>query len=294
MAAMLFALQGDKIKETRFFAKMVTASYQCREYGHTGQGFSYLWGGLGANAGGPLAAAGFIKEASWHLDLVRRCDGSFTYDGSEQYGAGKTSDNTYYGNSGYNGLSPTASYVLTYSLPLKKICITGCDANPANWLGKEEVAEAIASGHFDLTRKTLTEDQLVEAFKDWSPIVRGWAAEELGSRTAGRKHVRRLITMAEGTDAHMRQGAAEALGYINDPDAAKVLSRLLTHEDRWLRVKAANALKNMGDNAKPVIPEMLKAVVDTAEPVYPVVWKVPPSVARAIASGLLATARIAG
>ena len=275
MAAILFAVQSDKLKETQCFAKMVTASYQCREYGHTGQGFSYLWGALGANAGGPLATAAFVKEASWHLDLVRRCDGSFTYDGSEQYGAGKTDDNTYYGASGYNGLSPTASYVLTYALPLKKICITGRDQNPANALSKEAVAEAINSGHFDLTRKTLTQDQLIEAFGDWSPIARSWAAQEFGTRPNSNKYVRRLITMAEGPDARKRQGAAEALGLINDPDALPVLARLLTHEDRWLRVKAANALKNMKDNAKPVIPEMLKALVDTAEPVYPVVWEDP-------------------
>lgn len=275
MAAMLFALQGNKVNETQFFAKMVTASYQCREYGHTGQGFSYLWGALGANTGGSLAVAAFVGEASAHLDLVRRCDGSFTYDGEEQYGAGKTDDNTYYGNSGYNGLSPTATYVLTYALPLKKIYLTGRDANPAHSLGKEEVAEAMASGKFDTTRKTLTEEQLIEAFKDWSPIVRGWAAEELGRRPAGKKYTRRLITMAEDSDGRMRQGAAEALGSINDPTAVKVLSRLLTHEDRWLRVKAANALKKMGGNAKPVIPEMLEALVETAEPVYPVVWDDP-------------------
>jgi HEAT repeat protein len=275
MAAMLFALQGDKIKETQFFAKMVTASYQNREYGHTGQGFSYLWGGLGANAGGPLATAAFIKEASWHLDLVRRSDGSFTYDGSEQYGAGKTDDNTYYGDSGYNGLSPTASYVLTYSMPLKKICLTGRDANPANSLGKKDVTEAIASGHFDITRKTLTPEQLIAAFGDWSPIARSWAAEEFSKRPESAGFVPTLITMAEGADGSKRQGAAEALGYINDPAALPVLARLLTHEDRWLRVKAANALKNMKDKAKPVIPEMLKAVVDTAEPVYPVVWEDP-------------------
>ncbi len=275
MAAMLFALQGDKVKETQFFAKMVTASHQNREYGHTGQGFSYLWGGLGANTGGPLATAAFIKEASWHLDLVRRSDGSFTYDGSEQYGAGKTDDNTYYGNSGYNGLSPTASYVLTYSMPLKKICLTGRDANPANWLGKKDVTEAIASGHFDITRKTLTPAQLIAAFGDWSPIARSWAAEELAKRPESAALVPTLITMAEGADGRKRQGAAEALGFINDPAALPVLARLLTHEDRWLRVKAANALKNMKDKAKPVIPEMLKAVVDTAEPVYPVVWEDP-------------------
>ena len=109
MTAVMFAVQGNRTMETQFFAKMVTASYENREYGHTGQGFSYLWGALGANAGGPAAVAAFFKEASWHFDLVRRCDGSFTYDGGEQYGPGKTDDNTYYGNSGYYGLSPTAT-----------------------------------------------------------------------------------------------------------------------------------------------------------------------------------------
>lgn len=136
MAAVFFAVQGNRVNESQFFAKMATAGYESRECGHTGQGFSYLWSALGANAGGPDAAAAFIKEASWHLDLVRRCDGSFTYDGGEQYGAGKTDDDTYYGKSSYDGLSPTASYVLTYSMPLKKLFITGKDANQAGWLSK--------------------------------------------------------------------------------------------------------------------------------------------------------------
>ena len=132
ITAVMFSLQDGKTAETQFFAQMATAGFRSREYGHTGQGFSYLWSALGANAGGPAAAAAFFKEASWHLDLVRRCDGSFTYDGGEQYGAGRTDDNTYYGKSSYDGLSPTATYVLTYSLPLKKLCITGKDAKPAN------------------------------------------------------------------------------------------------------------------------------------------------------------------
>ena len=131
MTAMLFGQQENKVDEARFFAKMTVASYRSRECGHTGQGFSYLWGALGANVGGPDAAAAFFKESSWHFDLVRRCDGSFTYDGGEQYGPGKTDDNTYYGKSSYYGLSPTATYVLTYSLPLKKIYLTGKEANPA-------------------------------------------------------------------------------------------------------------------------------------------------------------------
>jgi hypothetical protein len=275
MTAVMFALQGNRAKETQYFAKMVTASYKNREYGHTGQGFSYLWGALGANTGGPDATAAFVKEASWHLDLVRRCDGSFTYDGGEQYGAGQTDDNTYYGRSGYYGLSPTATYVLTYSLPLKKLCITGKDANQANWLSKKDVAEAIASGRFDLDRKTKSMKDLLAALGDWSPIVRGWAAEELAKRPEAQAMVPQLITMAEGRDAHIRQGACEALGYIKNEKALPVFVRLLSHEDRWLRFKAAEALKKMGGAAKPAIPDILKAVAQTAEPLDPIVWADP-------------------
>ncbi|MCE9544691.1 MAG: DUF6288 domain-containing protein, partial [Planctomycetia bacterium] len=275
MAAMLFALQGNRPRETQFFAKMVTASYQNREYGHTGQGFSYLWGALGANTGGTAATAAFVKEASWHLDLVRRCDGSFTYDGGEQFGPGRTEDNTYYGKSSYYGLSPTASYVLTYSLPLKKLCITGRNAAEANWLSRQDVAEAVASGRFDLDRKTKSTEELIAALGDWSPVARSWAAEELGRRPHSKELTARLIALAEGTNAHQRQGAAEALGYLHRAEALPVLVRLLTHEDRWLRVKAAQSLKNLGDAAKPAVPAMLKAVVDTAEPLQPVGWDDP-------------------
>lgn len=275
MTALLFALQGNQNEQTKFFARMATAGYANREYGHTGQGFSYLWGALGANAGGADAVAAFFKQASWHFDLVRRCDGSFTYDGGEQYGAGQTDDNTYYGRSSYDGLSPAATYVLTYSLPLKKLYITGRDANPANWLTKQEAAAAIASGRFDVDCKTMSASELVGAFRDWSPIVRGWAAEELARRPEAKAMVPQLIRMAEGEDAHVRQGACEALGNIKDTNALPVLVRLLTHQDRWLRVKAADALKKMGDAARPVLPGMLEAVVVTAEPLQPVVWDDP-------------------
>ena len=277
MAAVMYGVQGKRVAQTRYYAKMVTASYQCREYGHTGQGFSYLWGALGANMGGPAAASAFVREAAWHLDLMRRSDGSFTYDGGEQHGPGqkKPDENTYFGHPSYYGISPTATYVLTYSLPLRKLCITGRDSNPADWLSKQDVAQAVASGKFDVARSGKTPTELVAAFADWSPIARGWAAEELATRPEARSMVPALITMAEGKDAHVRQGACEALGCIKDPAALPVLVRLLTHEDRWLRVKAANALKKMGDAAKPALAGMLQAVVATAEPLQPIVWDDP-------------------
>jgi HEAT repeat protein len=234
-----------------------------------------LWGALGANVGGPAAAAAFFKEASWHLDLVRRCDGSFTYDGGEQYGPGRTDDNTYYGKSSYDGLSPTASYVLTYSLPLKKLCITGKDANPANLLSKKEVADAVASGRFDTDRKQKSVQELVAAFGDWSPIVRGWAAEELARRPEARAMVPELIAMAEGKDVHVSQGACEALGYIKSEQALPALVRQLSHQDRWVRYKAAKALRDMGGEARPAAPNILKAVAQTAEPLQPIAWADP-------------------
>lgn len=291
-AAMLFALQGDRIKETRFFAKMTTASYNNREYGHTGQGFSYLWTALGANMGGPAAAAAFFKEASWHFDLVRRCDGSFTYDGGEQYGPGKTDDDTYYGKSSYNGLSPNATYVLTYSLPLKNLYITGRDAKYANQLSSKDVSEAIASGRFDLDRKSMNVNQLVAAFGDWSPVVRGWAAEELAGRPEARSMAGALIKMAGGNDLHVAQGACETLGYLNVKEALPVLVSLLEHDDRWLRYKAAETLSKMRETARPALDDMLRVVIDNAEPVEPIAWDDPiqfshGQLANALFGGLL-------
>ena len=290
LSALLFGVQGNRIKETQFFAKMAVAGYRSRECGHTGQGFSYLWSALGANVGGPDAAAAFFREASWHLDLVRRCDGSFTYDGGEQYGPGRTDDDTYYGKSSYNGLNPTASYVLTYALPLRKLVVTGKSANEANWLTKKEVSDAIASGRFDTDRTKMTAKELVAAFGDWSPIVRGWAAEELANRPEAKAMVPQLISMAEGKDAHLSQGACEALGYLKSPEALPVLVRLLDTQDRWVRVKAANALKMMGEATRPAVPEMLKTVVQTAEPLQPIAWADPIQISQ----GQLATALFQG
>ena len=275
MAALLFGLQPGRADEARFFARMVTAAFKNREYGHTGQGFSYLWGLPGANVGGPQAAAAFFHEASWHFDLARRCDGSFTYDGAEQYGGGQTADDTYSGRSGYYGLSPVATYVLTYALPLRKILITGRDASRAAWLDGKAVAEAITAGHFDLAREHATNDELVAALGNWSPVVRGWAAEELASRREAASLVPRLTALATGPDARARQGACEALGHLRDPASLPLLVGLLTHDDRWLRVKAAAAIKRMGRGAVPAIPALLRAVVSTAEPLEPVDWADP-------------------
>ncbi|MCX6872727.1 MAG: DUF6288 domain-containing protein [Verrucomicrobia bacterium] len=290
ITAVMFAAIGNKPKETEFFARMATAGYPSREYGHTGQGFSYLWSALGAAAGGPEAAAAFFQKASWHLDLVRRSDGSFTYDGGEQFGAGETDDNTYFGKCSYYGLSPAATYVLTYALPLRKLVITGRDANSSGWLDKKEAAATAAAGRFDLDRRDLSPAELVAAFENWSPIVRSWAAQELVSRPESKTMAADLIKLANSGNPHQIQGACEALGLINTPEALPVLVKQLAHPDRWVRYKAAEAVKKMGGTAKPAIESILKALVATAEPMSPICWEDPVQFAH----GQLAAAVFSG
>ncbi len=288
--ALMFGAMGDKPKEAEFFARMATAGFANREYGHTGQGFSYLWSALGAAVGGPETASAFFRKSSWHFDLVRRSDGAFTYDGGEQYSPGKTDDNTYFGNSSYNDLSPAATYVLTYALPLRKLVITGRDADPSGWLDKEQAARVIASGRFDLDRREMSPQELIAAFGDWSPIVRSWAAEELAKRPEGKAMIPELIKLADGSDIYQIQGACETLGLLNTPDALPVLVKQLSHSDRWVRYKAAQAIRNMGGTAKPALEGILKALASTAEPNWPIRWEDPVQFAH----GQLASAVFGG
>lgn len=83
MCAVFFGLQPGRAVETEYFTRMSIANFNAREDGHTGQGFSYLWGAMGANVGGSVATAEHLKNIRWHLDLSRRTDGSFVYDGRE-------------------------------------------------------------------------------------------------------------------------------------------------------------------------------------------------------------------
>jgi hypothetical protein len=83
------------------------------------------------------------------------------------------------------------------------------------------------------------------------------------------------MAMAEGKDAHIRQGSCETLGYLKSAEALPVFLRLLSHEDRWLRYKAAQAIKKLGPDAAPAVAQILEAVVKTAEPLQPISWADP-------------------
>jgi len=251
IAAMAFALQGMRA-ETQFFSKMVTASYESREWGHCGNGFSYVWGPIAANCGGPTAMAAFMKELRWYYDLARRWDGAFVYIGT---GGGVASS--------YRGVfNSTGSYMLGYAVPLKKLYITGRDANEELWLSDADVAEAIAAERWlgDNAHANRTTEQLLAGLSSWSPLDRAWSARELGKRKDN--VLPQLLAMLKSDKANDRLGAVIALGQLKARaiPALDAIAGLLDDDDRWVRVQAAEALRNIGAQARPVLHDMLRAV----------------------------------
>ncbi len=92
LAAVMFACMDNKPVQTEYYSRMALAGYNGEPYGHTGQGFSYLWTMLGANMGGQLAVQEYHKKMRWDRDMKRRTDGSFVYEGGEQWAPGKATD----------------------------------------------------------------------------------------------------------------------------------------------------------------------------------------------------------
>ncbi|MEI6605174.1 MAG: DUF6288 domain-containing protein [Verrucomicrobiota bacterium] len=284
LCAVLFGLQDTRVTETEYFTRMTTAGCTGREYGHTGQGFSYLWGALGSNMGGAAAVAAYLQQVRWHLDLERRSDGSFVYDGGEQFGAGSTADGTYLGASAYYSVNPTASYILTYALPLQRLYITGKNPNPANTLDATKVANAIAAATFKLNCTSYTSTQLIAALSEFDPVVRNYAAIQLATLTLTTAELNTLTAMVTGSDPNGRMGACQTLGILKNSAALPLISGRLSDSDLWVRAMAANALRSYGSTANSQLTTMLNAFTANATDPDVIVWSDPVQIANGFLS----------
>ncbi len=284
MAAVLFGLQLDKKVETEYFTRMSVAGFGGREYGHTGQGFSYLWSCLGTGMGGDAAVTTYFKKISWHLDLERRTDNSFVYDGTEQYGGGSTTDGSYLGESSYEGLDPTACYVLSYAMSLKRLFITGRDFNPAYQLDQTTVNSAIAAASYDRDCVTESIPNLIIALGNYDPVVRHDAATQLASRTLSTSELSTLVNLITNAtlspSINVRQAVCETLGIRQTSSALTALGQRLSDTDFWVRGKAANALRNFQSNAEPQLVPMLNAFIKNATDPDVIVWNDPIQIAN--------------
>ena len=274
MCAVLFGCMDDKPAQADYFSRMCVAGIRGEAYGHTGQGFAYLWTQLGANMGGQKAGTEFAKGKRWDRDLKRRCDGSFVYEGGEQWGAGQAYDrlapdgvtmiNAYWDNSYQYWGNPTATYLLHAAMPLKKLYITGKGLDPVKALSTQTVTNALWAGEFASVCGSYTKEQLIAALGEYDPIVRLNAATELGTRWLSGTELNTLITMAENpADIYQRNGACTALGCLKAPSAIPALTRRLKDPDKWVRSRAALALGQMDPAAlASSVPDMAQAFTE--------------------------------
>ena len=285
MCAVLFGLQDNRTAEAEYFARMAVAGCTGREYGHSGQGLSYLWGAMGANMGGSTAVAKYMENFRWHLDLARRTDGSFSYDGQEQYGGGSTAGNTYLGACGYNDISPTATYILSFGVSLQRLYLTGRELNPAHILSADKVTNAIAAATYKLDCPAYTTTQLLADLSAYDPVVRNSAATELSNRTLTTTELNSLIaSITNGTlssDPSRRMGACQALGARKATGALVALGQRLSDSDLWVRGKAAQALRcfNPADSSTQR-DTMLAAFAANATDPEVIVWNDPVQIAN--------------
>lgn len=178
----------------------------------------------------------------WRRTLDRQFDGSFVSN-SRQY---KTLRD------------PTATAVLTYSVPLKQTLITGKDPDEDLYPTEREVKQLMASAYPQLNDEQLiarsgkpwrerTTDELFDLLDIFMPKTRRLVAEELGKRyQAGEKEVfERLVEYMDHESPRYRDGALRGLKACGVDASLQVLSKiipLLEDGHEFVRVSATTAI----------------------------------------------------
>ena len=236
LAAVGFAALGDEAA-TDFFSRMTVASHAVREHGHTGHYWSDLWGATSAARSGSKAAAAFLREDLWRLDLERRWDGSFVFQSGGSY----------------VNWDMTGPRLIHFSLPRQQLVITGRDVISLD-LPSEVVAEAIEAGrqprHIHSWRhkyEDLPVAELLPLLGHWSAVAREQAAHALAMHED--VPVETLREMLGSESRYARYGAASALWNLGSraQPAVENLIALLESEDRVLQIHAIRALGRTDD-----------------------------------------------
>ena len=296
MLAVMFALQGNTYNtQAEYFSRISIAGYNGRELGHNGNGFNYLWECLGANVGGSLATSAYFNKIKWNLDLARRNDGSFSYDGQRDaaHAGSNTYKGTYLGWSDYFGINPTAWNILTYAAPLKTLYITGKTPFTTN-LNADAVSNAITAGEFQLTSASASNDTLVTKLGDYDPIVREEAAKQLKLRmtsapltTTQINSLVASITTGSLGSTNAQIGACRVLGLLKTPNALPPLIQRLSDANLWIRASAAKALADWGPADSGQINTMLDIYANNATDPDTINWSDPIQAANGLLSDAL-------
>lgn len=259
--ALALMMVPDRLKEAMFFAKLTTASSEDRQSSHAGPFFNYVWPTLGAAAVGEAAAAHYFKRTQWLFDLERKWDGSVVFD---HFGNGDI----------YRGFPAALSHLLTYTLPLRQLYITGRGQDKSRWLSTSELADVVAAEDFDVEASSTK--QLASALSSWAPQVRQAAAVKLAERIKSQESNKTLLSglhavvLNPGKPSTLRNAICQVLRYVADPSSASVLADLLNAPDSYVRFGAANALRYLPREAvMPHIDKILNAAASTIQPAFP-------------------------
>ena len=254
MAAVLFNLLGES-KGAEFFSRMSVASHGPeRDTGHSGNFFNMLWAMPGVAQSGENATGAWMSEfGSWYFDLARRWDNSYLHQGPPE----PEEDS-------YAGWDSTGGYLLAYAMPLKKLYLTGKKPDAVPQLDAAAAQSLIVDGRGWNNKDrhsfydALSDEQLLERLRNWSPVVRERAAMALGRRKNA--PVTPLIEMLDSPSLDARYGACQGLIFLRGRGAPAVeaLRKTLSHEDLWLRIKAAEALAAIGAPATKAVPQLLE------------------------------------
>ncbi|AMV33388.1 hypothetical protein VN12_14780 [Pirellula sp. SH-Sr6A] len=265
MAAVLFHLLGET-GSADFFTRMAVASHSGeRDCGHTGNYFNILWSLPAIAQAGPNATGAWTKEfGAWYHDLARRWGGSFAHQGPPE----PSFDS-------YQGWDATGAYLLAYSLPRKKITITGKGARNVPQISLHRAESLIADGRGwdNKDRNTaydrLDDQDLLSRLGSWSPIVRERAAMALAKRKS--PPVSAMIALLESGSIEARMGACVAFEKLRGraAEAVPTLQLALKHDNMWLRVCAASALSKIGKPAIAALPDLLGMIDRVPSPEDP-------------------------
>ncbi|MFK7962137.1 MAG: DUF6288 domain-containing protein [Phycisphaerales bacterium] len=258
IAAVMFDLLGD-VDAATYFSRMSVASHGPeRDEGHTGNFFNMLWAMPGVALSGPEATGAWMEEFGWSYDLARRWDGTFQHQGPPAVRPDS-----------YHEWDSTGAYLLAYAQPRRTLALTGRGPRRVPQVDAREATELIDLGRGWSPRLKLTSyadrsrPELMAGLQSWSPVARERAALEFARR--GDAPTSTLVRMLTGDDLYARLGAAQAIIHLGPKaaEAVPALRQTLQADDLWLRVKAAEALGAIGRPAVAALPDMLEMLAES-------------------------------
>jgi hypothetical protein len=261
-AALAFSLLDDRKKEAKFFGRMAMASSADREHSHAGPFFNYVWPALGAAALGKKPASHYLKRTLWLNDLDRRWDGKIVH--------------SHYGHSPkYRNFSAEITTLLTYALPLRQIIMTGRAQDPSLKLSASDYASTVAAEDFKPSKAN--PDQLIEALKSWSPVVRSKTLKELKKRYERSDDKKVIIPKLHAllkdptADRIQKASACLAVGMVADDTSSNLLAEKLLDRDSYVRFAAAYGLRYVSTESKMKhLNTILEVTAKTIKPIFPI------------------------